>query len=113
MFLKVLTHNLSKSSTAQTAVASHTLLALRACAFSRADILKSLDKTKVSRKQFIKKELTENPEFFKAFPHLQGIFDQNEEPENKKKQDRVSYKEDMVLNFKENKQEEPYFETLL
>ena len=41
--------------------------------FSRADIIKGLDRTKVSRKVFIKKELTENPEFFKAFPHLQGI----------------------------------------
>ena len=38
--------------------------------FSRADILKSLDKNKVNRKVFIKKELTENPEFFKAFPHM-------------------------------------------
>lgn len=41
--------------------------------FSRADILKNLDRSKVSRKAFIKKELTENPEFFKAFPHLQGV----------------------------------------
>lgn len=42
--------------------------------FSRADILKSLDKTKINRKTFIKKELTENPEFFKAFPHMQAVF---------------------------------------
>jgi len=42
--------------------------------FSRADIIKGLDKLKVSRKAFIKKELTENPEFFKAFPHMQGVF---------------------------------------
>lgn len=42
--------------------------------FSRADILKSLDKNKINRKAFIKKELTENPEFFKAFPHMQAIF---------------------------------------
>jgi hypothetical protein len=42
--------------------------------FSRADILKNLDKSKVSRKNFIKKELTENPEFFKAFPHMQSVF---------------------------------------
>ena len=42
--------------------------------FSRADILKSLDKAKINRKTFIKKELTENPEFFKAFPHMQVLF---------------------------------------
>jgi hypothetical protein len=42
--------------------------------FSRADILKSLDKSKINRKTFIKKELTENPEFFKAFPHMQVLF---------------------------------------
>jgi len=41
--------------------------------FSRADILKSLDKAKINRKTFIKKELTENPEFFKAFPHMQVL----------------------------------------
>jgi len=41
--------------------------------FSRADIIKNLDRSKISRKVFIKKELTENPEFFKAFPHMQGI----------------------------------------
>lgn len=41
--------------------------------FSRADTIKHLNKAKVSRKGFIKKELTENPEFFKAYPHLQGI----------------------------------------
>lgn len=39
--------------------------------FSRADIIKGLDRSKVNRKAFIKKELTENPEFFKAFPHMQ------------------------------------------
>ena len=42
--------------------------------FSRSDILKSLDKNKINRKTFIKKELTENPEFFKAFPHMQALF---------------------------------------
>ncbi len=33
--------------------------------------MKDLDKSKVSRKKFIKQELIENPEFFKAYPHLQ------------------------------------------
>ena len=35
--------------------------------------MKSLDKNAVSRKHFTKKELTENPQFFNAFPHLQAI----------------------------------------
>ena len=36
--------------------------------------MKSLDKSKLNRRVFIKKELTENPEFFKAFPHMQALF---------------------------------------
>ncbi len=47
--------------------------------FSRADIIKGLDRSKVSRRAFIKKELTENPEFFKAFPHMQAVFNMKEE----------------------------------
>lgn len=39
-------------------------------AFSRASIIKDLDRSKVSRKKFITQELLENPEFFKAYPHL-------------------------------------------
>ncbi len=46
--------------------------------FSRADIMKGLDKSKINRKTFIKKELTENPEYFKAFPHMQAIFNVKE-----------------------------------
>lgn len=47
--------------------------------FSRAQIMKELDRTKVSRKNFIKNELVENPEFFKAFPHLQIVLPHEEE----------------------------------
>ena len=38
-----------------------------------------------SNRQFIERELKENPEFFKAFPHLQPVFDEateNVDPEN-------------------------------
>ena len=54
--------------------------------FSRADVLKKVDRSKVSRKNYIKKELTENPEFFKAFPHLQTIL--NIDDDGELKQDR-------------------------
>ncbi len=57
--------------TATTAAASTSCTGQRL--FSRADIIKGLDKTKISRRAFIKKELTENPEFFKAFPHMQVV----------------------------------------
>jgi len=57
------------------------LCALPTRNFSRADIIKNLDKSKVSRRQFVKKELTENPEFFKAFPHMQTIFNVKKEKE--------------------------------
>ena len=50
--------------------------------FSRADIIKGLDRTKVSRRVFIKKELTENPEFFKAFPHMQVVLGPKNENED-------------------------------
>lgn len=50
-------------------------------AFSRANIVKDLDKSKISRKAFVKKELTENPEFFKAYPHMQTVFAIDEEKE--------------------------------
>jgi len=33
----------------------------------------------VAKQDFVKKELIENPEFFNAFPHLQGLFNVDEE----------------------------------
>ena len=66
--------------------------------FSRADILKKLDKSKVSRRQYIKKELTENPEFFKAYPHLQSVFELKEDGEF---YDQMRYHHDKLLSFKD------------
>lgn len=55
------------------------LHSLQARTFSRAQIMKKLNKSNISRKDFIKGELQSNPEFFKAYPHLQAIFSVNEE----------------------------------
>ena len=90
--------------------------------FSRAEILKGLDKSKVSRKAFIKKELTENPEFFKAFPHMQSVLNVEAEDDNKggpTSQDKISenpkYFNDVQLGFKDptGKSDKSYFESLL
>jgi hypothetical protein len=69
----------------------------------------------------MKKELVENPEFFKAYPHLQSIFMINEarkddlaEEEAGQEVDQFApYQHDKVFNFSEHKKEEPYFNTLL
>ena len=68
-------------STAVTSVVQTTSQPVRM--FSRADIIKGLDRNKVSRRAFIKKELTENPEFFKAFPHMQSVFNVKEDGQGK------------------------------
>jgi hypothetical protein len=92
--------------------------------FSRADIIKGLDKSKISRRAFIKKELTENPEFFKAFPHMQVVLApkvEREDTSSKKVSgdenpaDAAEYHEDMHLGFKNpnGKPEAGYFESLL
>ena len=88
--------------------------------FSRADILKSLDKSKVSRKDFIKKELTEKPEFFKAFPHMQVVLNEKKQGEvNHNKEDMLTenpkYFENVQLGFKDpsGRSDTPYFESLL
>lgn len=47
--------------------------------FSRADIKAELDKTKIQRRVYYKNEMVENPEFFKAYPHMQVLFNVNEE----------------------------------
>jgi hypothetical protein len=59
----------------------------------------------------LKKELTENPEFFKAFPHLQIMF--NTKKDTDEIDENAPYHHDKVLGFKEPGKEEPYFETLL
>jgi len=61
--------------------------------------MQELDKKKVSKREFIKRELTENPEFFKAYPHLQGIFALDEEKD--KIREDAPYRHDLSLNFKE------------
>jgi hypothetical protein len=93
--------------------------------FSRADIIKGLDKSKVSRRVFAKKELTENPEFFKAFPHMQGIMNAKDDTVGKSRtlnqsgddvlEEFPTYKKDVVLGFKDpsGKNDEGYFEGLL
>lgn len=86
--------------------------------FSRADIMKGLDKSKVSRRVFVKKELTENPEFFKAYPNMQVIFNgKDERPGASQLQteddvdDHPYYKKDVVVGFKNpsGKNDEGYF----
>jgi hypothetical protein len=90
--------------------------------FSRADIMKGLDKSKVSRRAFVKKELTENPEFFKAYPHMQAIFTGKEDKPNASTlskdndiEDHPYYKKDVVVGFKDpsGKNDEGYFQGLL
>lgn len=89
--------------------------------FSRADILKGLNRDKVSRKTFIKKELTENPEFFKAYPHLQGIFNAKDDKSTSAMQsedalkDQVYYNHDVVTDFKDpsGRSKEGYYQSLL
>lgn len=86
---------------------------LTARSFSRVDILKGLDKSKISRKAFIRKELTENPEFFKAYPHLQGLLNADKEEEGLGKAERrePEYFEDSTVGFKEDKAD--FFGSLL
>ncbi len=89
--------------------------------FSRSDIMKGLDKSKVSRKAFIKKELTENPEFFKAFPHMQTMFNVdtkqrgNATREEEKLVINPRYHEEARVAFKDpsGKSSDSYFDTLL
>jgi hypothetical protein len=90
--------------------------------FSRSDILKSLDKSKVNRKVFIKKELTENPEFFKAFPHMQAVFNvKPAEPgaTGANAEDRINenanYHHDQQVGFKDpsGRSDASYFDSLL
>jgi hypothetical protein len=90
--------------------------------FSRADILKSLDRNKVNRKTFIKKELTENPEFFKAFPHMQALFSADKEESKggaatageEAIDENARYQENEQIGFKDpsGRSDASYFESL-
>ena len=94
--------------------------------FSRADIIKGLDRSKVSRRAFIKKELTENPEFLKAFPHMQVVFNIKEEGQGKMSRTpemeeddgltaQTKYEENAHLGFKDpsGRSNAGYFDSLL
>lgn len=67
--------------------------------FSKATIKASLDQSKIDRRQFIKSELNENPEFFKAYPHMQTIFAVNEDATNV--DERHQYEHDAHTGFKD------------
>jgi hypothetical protein len=96
--------------------------------FSRADIVKGLDRSKVNRRAFIKKELKENPDFFKAFPHMQKTLNYRKPGEesatrrqggdssskDNKLVDEPKYFEDKRVAFKEaGETNPPFFESLL
>lgn len=84
--------------------------------FARADIRAALNKEKISKRKYIKTEITENPEFFKAYPHLQALTKEfvGEEEENFEHQGLANeYAHDAVLKFKNPKEEVPYFDSLL
>jgi hypothetical protein len=47
----------------------------------------------------LKHELTENPEFFKAYPHLQSMFAVDEEKDEI--DENAKYQHDLSLKFKD------------
>ena len=59
----------------------------------------------------MRKELTENPEFFKAFPHMQVVFNVKEDED--KVVENPKYYHDKQIGFKDKVSEEPYFDSLL
>ena len=64
----------------------------------------------------MRKELKENPEFFKAFPHLQVIFDEatdNVNPENQLHGYDKRYLNDKKVDFSSLKESQPFFKSLL
>ncbi len=77
--------------------------------------MNSLDISKISKRQFLKKELTENPEFFKAFPHLQAFL--NIGPDGLVQTGEEEYEAEYVhnaqVNFKDYSKEVPFFDSLL
>ena len=55
----------------------------------------------MSNRKFIETELKENPEFFKAFPHLQPVFEESNLAEGEETYLGVdrNYLENKVVNF--------------
>ena len=43
------------------------------CSKNSENVLKGIDPSKITKRQFLEAELSQNPEFFKAFPHLKPI----------------------------------------
>jgi len=56
-------------------------------------------------KEFISRELKENPEFFKAFPHLQKVFDKEEKITHNEtsRQEPDEYKFGEVFDYESNR----------
>ena len=56
--------------------------------------------------KFMQRELMENPEFFKAFPHLQRAFDKNLDDVHNQEPSRRMQKNEtpgVIYNYKEDK----------
>jgi len=85
---------------------------LPARSFARADIKKSLDPKKIGRREFLQTEITNNPEFFKAYPNYQSIFALNEET-NEVDMNKP-YNHEIRTSFNElNTKETEFFNSLL
>ena len=56
------------------------------CTKNNERVLKGIDPTKITKRQFLDAELSQNPEFFKAFPNLKSaakkIIDETYNPEH-------------------------------
>ena len=71
---------------------------------------------KLKNSEFFNRELKENPEFFKAFPHLQQMFDESKhtfENEYGEVEEELKYVDDKMVNFSGMEGEKPYFNSLL
>lgn len=71
---------------------------------------------KMSNRQFVESELKSNPEFFKAFPHLQTVFAEATEgvdPEKSYNGMDKRYLADKVVNFSDLVDKPGFFEGLL
>ena len=74
---------------------------------------------KISNRQFVERELKENPEFFKAFPHLQQVFDESRIDEEVENVEELSYGTEKnylhtkIVNFSKLEERPGFFEGLL
>ncbi|CDW82874.1 30s ribosomal protein s18 [Stylonychia lemnae] len=81
-------------------------------AFSRADIKKTLDPKQIGRRDFLHNEITNNPEFFKAYPHYQAIFGISEDGQEINEMNQ--YNHEILTNLKDGASKEvPFFNSLL